>query len=128
MLVKADTKKKEAPENLFSSVPKFKRTGLDKSNKNREGVPDPKKFERTGNDSFVVHGNDGSYFEGKVTDPRVKIKPSGSLLFCMNPENAISNPCMECVNNKYHGGLEEVCDACVSYKSYKQRELANVCS
>jgi hypothetical protein len=102
----------------------FKRTGLDKSNKNRVGVPDPKKFERTGKDTFVVHADGGNYFEGKVTDPKVQLKDSGKI-FLMPDNIGMSNPCMECSNNKYHGGSKELCDSCIKYKNFKQKELVN---
>jgi len=59
----------------------FNRTGLGKSGRNRNGVPDPKKFERTGKDTFVVHADGNNYFEGKINNPDVKIKPSGRLVF-----------------------------------------------
>ena len=59
----------------------FKRTGLDRSSKNRSGVPDPKRFERTGDKSFVVHGDGNNYFEGEVKDPKVKLKSSGRIVF-----------------------------------------------
>jgi len=58
-----------------------KRTGLDKGNKNRDGMPDPKKFERLGKDKFVVHADGGNHFEGVITDPKkVQIKSSNRLV------------------------------------------------
>jgi len=101
------------------------RTGLDKSNKNRQGVPDPKKFERTGKDTFVVHADGGNYFEGKVTDPSVQLKDSGRIFLLPNKNESITNPCMECATNKYHGGSETLCDACIKHKNFKQKEVAN---
>ncbi len=30
-------------------------------------------------------------------------------------------PCYKCVNNKYYGGSEEVCNACVEYANFKAK-------
>ena len=60
MLVTADSKKKE---------------------KNRAGVPDLKKFEKTSNDTFVVHADGGNTFEGKITDPsKAQFKESNRIV------------------------------------------------
>lgn len=110
MLVKADTKKKETSENLLlsDSVPKFNRTGLNRTEKNREGVPDPKKFERTGKDSFVIHADKNNYFEGVVTDPkRVKIKDSGRIIM-----TNVGVCIRKCVNK------DKKCNACWRFSNY----------
>ena len=50
--------------------------GLKTKAKDKKGVPDPKKLERTGDKSFVIKADGGNYFEGVVTDPGVKFVPS----------------------------------------------------
>ena len=55
--------------------------GVKKQNKDKAGVPDPKKLERTGDNTFVVHADGGNYFEGQITDPNIKFKPSGKVTF-----------------------------------------------
>ena len=62
---------------------------------------DPKKFQRTGKDTFVVEASSGNYFEGKITDPsKVRFKDSGRITFtnvgvclkkCLNRDKECSN-------------------------------------
>jgi hypothetical protein len=113
----------------------LERTGLDKSNKNRSGVPDPKKFERTGKDTFVVHADGGNYFEGKVENPNVKLKDSGKIFVQLEGTPKDEHQCYDCVNNhfrneaeyeKYRKGLDTICDGCRTHEGLKTKFKAKV--
>lgn len=97
-----------------TEVKKSRRTGLDKNERNRSGVPDPKKFERTGKDTFVVHADGGNYFEGKVTNPNVRIKDSGKLFF-----DKVGICLKQCENKNKR------CSTCIRFNELK--EPANAC-
>jgi len=107
------------------------RSGLDKSARNRSGVPDPKKFERTGKDTFVVHADGGNYFEGKVENPNVKLKDSGKLTFMMVDSEPVDKfRCYDCENNHFHNeveyekyrqGLDTICDSCRTHEGLKTK-------
>ena len=40
---------------------------------------------------------------------------------CMGSTKIKVNLCHECINNKFHGGEEEICDACKNYNNFKQK-------
>jgi hypothetical protein len=62
---------------------------------------EPKKFQRTGKDTFVVEASGGNYFEGKITNPdKVKLKDSGRIILtnigicirkCLNRDKECKN-------------------------------------
>ena len=118
----------------------LERTGLDKSEKNRAGMPNPKKFEKTGKNSFVVHADGGNYFEGVVTDPAVKLKESGKIFVTLKTTKEEENPCYDCENNHYHNeveyaklqkGLDTICDSCKNHEGLKskfKRKIKNASS
>jgi len=93
-------------------IPEYmkKRTGLDKSNKNRDGMPNPKKFERLSKDKFVVHADGGNHFEGVITDPkRVQMKPSNRLVAFQ------VGVCLKaCVNR------DKLCGSCFRFSEFRQ--------
>ncbi len=93
----------------------MERSGLDKSEKNREGVPDPKKFERTGEKTFRVHADGGNYFEGEVRNPSVKMKPSGIMIFTN------IGVCLRKCSNR-----DIKCPACVRFSEFI--EVPNACA
>lgn len=88
----------------------MKRTGLDTGKRNRSGVPDPKKLEKTGDNTFVVHADGGNYFEGVIKDPsNVKMKDvnGGGLGRELFFEVGI------CLKNCCNKGIK--CDNCVRF-------------
>jgi len=93
-------------------IPEYmkKRTGLKKDSKNRDGLPNPKKFERLGKDKFVVHADGGNYFEGVITDPsKVRIKPSNRIVAF-----SVGVCIRECANK------EKLCNNCFRFSEFIQ--------
>lgn len=39
----------------------------------------------------------------------------------MSPAMVKLSRCHECANNKYYGGLEDLCDKCVNHSNFKQK-------
>lgn len=78
---------------------------LMKQKKDKLGVPDPKKFERTGKDTFVVHADGGNYFEGKITDSsKVRFKDSGRIML-----TKVGICLKKCINR------DKSCDSCFRF-------------
>ena len=72
------------------------------------GLPEPKKFERTGKDTFVIHADGGNHFEGRITNPsKASIKSSGKFLsfgICLR----------KCVNR------DTQCELCYKFSKYEE--------
>lgn len=75
---------------------------------------DTKKMERTGKDTFVVHGSGGNHFEGKITNPKIKFKESGRLTF-----TGIGICLKKCLNR------DKECTKCVRFSKLKEESYAS---
>ena len=85
----------------------LKPDGTKKEKERALGV-NPRKMERTGQDTFVVKADGGNYFEGKITDQsKVKFKSSGSIVFSVGV----------CIRQCLNKGIK--CDACCRFSELK---------
>lgn len=46
---------------------------------------------------------------------------------CMGSSENKVNPCHSCANNKFHGGEEELCDACIDHNNFERSEMKSLC-
>jgi hypothetical protein len=89
--------------------------GVKKQKKDRDGVPDPKKFVRTGERSFVVEAEGGNRFEGEIKNPNaVQFKGSGRIILtnvgiCLKHCSNRDKKCNSCFR---FSELKELADAC----------------
>jgi hypothetical protein len=81
-----------------------------KKAKDRSGMPDLKKLERTGKDTFVVHADGGNKFEGKITDPsKAQFKPTNRIVAFQ-----VGICIRACLNRN------EKCDSCYRFSELKE--------
>jgi hypothetical protein len=83
---------------------------LSSKEKEKAGVPESKKFERTGKDTFVVHADGGNKFEGRITDPsKTQFKQTNRI---------VAFQVGVCIRTCLNRG--EKCDSCYRFSELKE--------